>query len=203
MLLSLFFVPLNRINIALYMKKVDSSQWDQLKFGDKRSFEIIFKAYYLQLCLFSRQFTKDMDDAREVVQELFIYLWENRERMKEIDSLQSYIYASLRFNSIRKFNSRPFKNTEIANIPEEELGIDFHDTIEYAQLQQAIFETIELLPPQCQKIFKMSRFERLTYLQIASILKISPKTVEVHMSKALRELHQTLNKYLQSIILLF
>jgi DNA-directed RNA polymerase specialized sigma24 family protein len=56
----------------------------------------------------------------EVVQELFVYLWKNREKTKKIDFVQSYVYAALRFNSIRKFNSKTRDRMEIAEVPEEE-----------------------------------------------------------------------------------
>lgn len=164
---------------------------------------MLFKTCYLQLCIFSNQFTRNMDDAREVVQELFVYLWENKEKIKKIDSVQSYVYAALRFNSIRKFNAKNRNRIEITEVPEEEWSIDFQDQIEYAELQQAVYKTIDSLPPQCRKIFMMSRFEKLTYQEIASILGISPKTVEVQISKALRNLHETFKKYHSGIIFLF
>jgi RNA polymerase sigma-70 factor (ECF subfamily) len=186
------------------MKKVGPLLWEQLKKGDKQSFEVAFKACYPQLCLFSKQFTKDMDASREVVQELFVYLWENKEKIKAIGSVQSYVYASLRFNSIRRRQTKSFQRLEIAAIPEKELGVDFHDEMEFAQLQQAIYQTIESLPPQCRKIFKMSRpevsGEKLTYQEIANLLGISPKTVEAQISKALRNLRKTLAQYLGSLI---
>jgi RNA polymerase sigma-70 factor (ECF subfamily) len=144
-----------------------------------------------------------MDDAREVVQELFVYLWENKEKINKIDSVQSYVYAALRFNSIRKFNAKTRNRIEITEVPEEEWRVDFQDQIEYAELQQAIFKIIDSLPPQCRKIFTMSRFEKLTYQEIADILGISPKTVEVQISKALRSLHETFKRYLSGIIFLF
>lgn len=183
------------------MRKNDSYIWDQLKSGDKQSFEILFKTCYPQLCLFSKQFTKDMDDAREVVQELFIYLWENKEKIRDIDSVKSYVYAALKFNSIRKFNEISFHGIEINEIQENELSFDFHDQVEYAELQYAIYQTIGQLPSQCRKVFEMSRFEKMTYKQIAEELGISIKTVEAQISKALRNLQKALDKYLITIVL--
>ncbi|HAZ02850.1 MAG: hypothetical protein A2W90_17055 [Bacteroidetes bacterium GWF2_42_66] len=183
------------------MRKGDSHIWDQLKSGDKQSFEMLFKTYYPQLCLFSKQYTKDMDDAREVVQELFVYLWENKEKIRNIDSVKSYIFTALKFNSIRKYNDSSSMTIEIFDVSEEKFITDFHDEIEYAELQHAIFQTIELLSPQCRRIFEMSRFEKLTYKEIADSLDISIKTVEAQISKALRNLQKMLNKYLIAIFL--
>lgn len=187
-----------------YITKEDHfSLWNRLKSGDKGSFEVLFKTCYLQLCIFSNQFTRNMDDAREVVQELFVYLWENKERINKIDSVQSYVYTALRFNSIRKFNAKTRNRIEIAEVSEEEWIVDFQDQVEYAELQKAVYETIDSLPPQCRKIFTMSRFEKLTYQEIANTLGISPKTVEVQIGKALRILLETFRKYHSGIIVFF
>jgi RNA polymerase sigma-70 factor (ECF subfamily) len=140
-----------------------------------------------------------MDDAREVVQELFVYLWENRDKIKEVQSVQSYVYAALPYNSIRKFKSRSTGAIEIADVPDREFAVDFQNELEYAELQEAILGTIDSLPPQCQKIFKLSRFEKQTYREIASRLNISPKTVEAQMRKAL----QILQKLLDNMLLVF
>lgn len=143
-----------------------------------------------------------MDDAREVVQELFVYLWENRDR--EIQSIQSYVYAALRYNSIRKFKSKSTGTIEMTDIPESEFSVEFQNELEYAELQEVILETINSLPPQCQKIFKLSRFEEQTYQEIASQLNISPKTVEGQMRKALQILQKALDAFLvTSIFFLF
>lgn len=183
------------------MGKSDSYIWDQIKTGEKKAFEVLFKIVYPQLCLFSKQFTRNMDDAREVVQELFIYLWENKEKIRDIASVKPYVYSALKFNSIRKYNDASIRGIEINDISENELSFDFHDQVEYAELQYAIFQTIEQLPPQCRKVFELSRFEKMTYKQIAEKLGISIKTVEAQISKALRNLQKTLDKYLITIIL--
>lgn len=141
-----------------------------------------------------------MDDAREVVQELFVWLWENRERIKEVQSVQSYIYAALRYNSIRKFKSRSTGAIEIADVPDHELAVDFQNELEYAELQEAILEAIDSLPPQCQKIFRLSRFEKQTYQEIAGRLNISPRTVEAQMRKALQILQKALEALLPAFI---
>ena len=142
-----------------------------------------------------------MDDAREVVQELFVYLWENREKVREIESIRSYVFAALRYNSIRKLNLKLTNKTEIKDIPENELSVEFQNELEYAELQEAVLETIDSLPPQCRKIFKMSRFEKLTYQEIATLLNISPRTVESQIRKALQLLQKVFDSYLLGLII--
>lgn len=177
--------------------------WNRLKTGDRGSFELLFKTCYLQLCVFSNQFTKDMDDAREVVQELFVYFWENKDQIKKIHSVRTYFYAALRYNSIRKYHSKSMNRIEISDLPEKELIADFKDEMEYAELQTFIYEKIGMLPPQCQRIFKLSRFDKLTYQEIANRLGISQKTVEIQISRALKKLQGVLEQYLIILLLFF
>ena len=164
---------------------------------------MVFKAYYLRLCAFSNQFTRNMDVAREVVQELFVYLWENPTKLKDIKSVQAYVYTSLKFNSIRRFNSLDFRTIPIDSLQEYETIDEFRSELEYAELQVELQSQIDALPPRCRHVFVLSRFEHLTYPEIASRLSISPKTVEVQISKALKLLHRALERYLPAIILFF
>ena len=85
--------------------------------------------------------------------------------------------------------------------PDSENDPEFHDHLEYAELQNCILEAVELLPGQCQKVFILSRFERLTYSEIAGRMNLSVKTVEAHISKALRLIQDYLNKTM--LMLLF
>jgi len=181
----------------------DSFIWDKLKIGDKQSFELIFKIYYPQLCLFANRYTRDFDMAREVVQEIFIYLWENRDNLQEKKSVKSYLYAAIRHNSVRRVNGQIKKRLEIEDIPEENIKADFLDEIEYAELQEIIYTTIESFPPQCKKIFSLSRFESATYAQIALKLNLSQKTVEAQMTKALKIIQKKFDEYLLVLSVLF
>lgn len=181
----------------------DSTLWNKLKHGDVQSFELIFKIYYPQLCLFANKYTKDFELAREVVQDMFVYVWENKDKLQDKKSIKSYFHAAVKFNSIRKFNDRNIKQVKIEEIPEYDLKDDFKDEIEFVELQEAIFNTIESLPPKCKKVFKLSRFEQMTYSNIAIELNISKKTVEAQISKALKILQKTFEDYLLIIIIVF
>ncbi len=181
---------------------ITSFLWKQIQNGDKDAFEILFKGNYLKFCAFANRYTQSMDNAREVVQELFIYLWENREKLSNIQSVDTYIFSAIRYNSIRKHNSGIRGDLKISDVPEDELLVGFESELEYAELQEQLLEAIDSLPPQCQRIFKMSRFEQMTYKQIAEVLDISPKTVEVQISKALRVLQKTFENQLLGILIL-
>ncbi len=180
----------------------DAFIWNKLKIGDKQSFELVFKVYYPQLCLFANKFTQDFDLAREIVQELFIYLWENKHTLHDKKSVKSYFYVALRFNSIRRVKDLNKKFVQIVDISKDDQGIDFFDEIEYSELQDNIYSSIESMSPQCKRIFRMSRFGHMSYSKIANTLNISQKTVETHMTKALKIIQRSLDNYLSILVIL-
>lgn len=177
------------------MPVIDLLLWSKVKSGDAEAFEMLFKKYYPQLCILSRRYTNNMNDAREVVQKLFIYLWENRDELTVNFSFRSYLYRAVKYNSIRYIENDKKAGIRMDVIPETDQSREFFDHIEYAELQGKILETINNLPDQCKNVFMLSRFEQLKYAEIAAKLNLSVKTVESHITKALRILHENLNDY--------
>jgi RNA polymerase sigma-70 factor, ECF subfamily len=175
------------------MADIDIVLWNKIKSGEKGTFEILFQSYYPPLCLFAKRYTHDMTLAREVVQDLFVYLWEHREDLSIHNSLKSYLYRAVRFNAIRRIENEKKLGIRMDIMPESN-DSEFNDHLEYAELQSSILCAIEALPNQCQNIFKLSRFEQLKYSEIAEKLNLSVKTIEAQISKALRMIHESLDE---------
>jgi RNA polymerase sigma-70 factor, ECF subfamily len=186
------------------MPDIDLLIWDKVKLGDTKAFELLFRKYYPMLCLFSRRFTNDISTAREVVQDLYIYLWEHREDTKINTSFKSYILRAVKYNSIRRIDNQRRQGVSMDHLTEFTEDASYYDHLEFAELQEKILEAIASLPDQCKHVFKLHRFHQLKYSEIANKLDISTKTVEAHISKALRLIHTYLdNRYLHSFMLLF
>ena len=177
------------------MPDIDLFLWSRVKTGDKEAFQILFDKYYALLCLLSRRYTSDIEKSREITQNLFMYLWEHRYEITVNTSLKSYLCQAVRFNSIRYIENDRKAGIRIEDFPESVNYQELFDHIEYAELQDKIIRSIDSLPEQCQKVFKLSRFEQLKYTEIAERLDISLKTVESHISKALRVLEEKLKGY--------
>jgi len=175
--------------------EIDLFLWSKVKQGDKEAFELLFNKYYTVLCILSRRYTDDLSMSREIIQNLFIYLWEHRTDLDITCCLKSYLFRAAKFNSIRYVEKDRKNGIHLDHFPETEQDETFFDHVEYAELQGKILETIESLPDQCKRVFTMSRFEQLRYSDIAERLDISIKTVESHISKALRILEDSLNQY--------
>ncbi len=175
--------------------EIDLFLWSKVKQGDKEAFELLFNKYYSVLCILSKRYTDDISASREIIQNLFITLWEHRADLNITTSLKSYLFQAAKFNSIRYVEKDRKNGLHLHEMPEPEQDKAFFDPIEYAELQGKILETIETLPEQCKRVFTMSRFEQLKYADIAKKLEISVKTVESHISKALRILEHNLSQY--------
>ena len=169
---------------------LDKTLLNSIREGDAHAFELLFKKYYAPLCRFATQYTRDMDNARDVVQNLFVYLWENRATVRVDHTVKSYLASAVRRNSIR-FVQQQRAKLSLDDIPEDScIDEELYDSLEMEDLYRQLNEAIEQLPPQCQKIFRMSRFDEMKYAEIAQALNISIKTVEAQMGKALKFLRQ-------------
>ena len=177
------------------MPDIDIILWSRIQSGDKQVFEILFQKYYATLCLLSKRYTKDTASARDVVQALFIRLWEQRADIHIEVSLKAYLFRAVKYNSIRYLDNDRKIGIRMDEIPENGNDPEFFDHIEYTELQRVILDTVETLPEQCRRVFTMSRFENLKHADIAEKLNISVKTVESHITKALKILHENLRSF--------
>jgi RNA polymerase sigma-70 factor (ECF subfamily) len=174
----------------------------ELRNGNEVVFETLFKDYYERLCNYANTFINDIDEAEEMVQGTFLSLWEKHENIDIHTSLKSYLYWAVHnncLNRIKHFKVRQEHSTEYLHYADIEYE-QASQSVLSKELEQQINTAIESLPPQCQTVFKMSRFENLTYNEIAEQLNISVKTIENHMIKALKILREQLKEYLPALL---
>lgn len=166
-------------------------------------FEKLFKTHFTALTGFAQSFVYDEDAAKEVVQNVFIALWEKREQLESHTALKSYLYTSVRNRSLNYLRDHHKNRSVLLDeaITENHSGVET-DHLVNDELQIKIENAIQLLPDQCRKVFEMSRFEQLKYKEIAQKLDISVKTVEIHMSKALRILREELKDFAVLLIVI-
>ena len=170
---------------------------------DKSAFETLFRSFFPGLVLFAQKYVPDQDTATEIVHNVFLNLWEKREKVDTSTSLKSYLFRSVHnrcLNFIRdqkKFN----RDETLFDRLDGDRYTDASDHLEEQELEQRIFDSLQALPEKCREVFMMNRFEGLKYAEIAEKLNISVKTVEAQMSKALKILRENLIEYLKIIIL--
>ena len=164
----------------------------ELSNGNEIVYNELFTSYYQSLCMFARKYVEDLDQSEEVVQDVFVKIWKNRDQLIKISSLKTYLFTSVRngcIDQIRKENVRKkYINETIKN------SVDYYEPeiLPDDELADKIKAAINQLPKQRKKIFQMNKTFGLRYKEIAERLNISPKTVENQMGIALKQLREIL-----------
>ena len=163
-------------------------------------FEEIFRAHFTPLCNFAMKFTGNLDEAKDLVHEVFIKTWEKFDSLPSDTNIKSYLYTAVNNRGINYVRDR--RKFVASDEVIEMTSSPNPDSLETTELEGAIQMAIDLLPDRCREVFVLSRFEELKYSEIADRLDISIKTVEVQMSKALKHLREHLSDYLILIFIL-
>lgn len=165
----------------------------EIRNGSEQAFNKAFDLYYSRLCFFADKILHDFDLSRSLVQQVFVDLWIKRSRL-QIDSLQSYLYQSVRNASLDVLKHKKTESKYLATLGKEE-AVQLTDLMEDAELADRINRAIQNLPEKCREIFILCRFDELKYAEIAARLNISVKTVEMQISIALKKLRKELSDY--------
>ena len=177
---------------------------DKHKKLDKPLFEQLFKTHFVHLCNFAYQFVKDSDSAKDITQKVFINLWESRDKIDPQKSIQSYLFTSVRNRSLNYIRDQKKYRSEILDLETHDFEISFEeDSIALSELKDKVDAALDELPEKCRLVFEMSRYKNMKYKDIAEELDISVKTVEAHMSKALKTLRANLEDYAYILLLIY
>ena len=166
--------------------------------NSEQAMEVLFRRHYTYLCQAVFRVILDEHLAEDLVQEVFFELWKKHRRLSITTSYGAYLRRAAinkTLNYIRDHRRVKFDNQE--DLPLAASLTDAVQQLEKAELQELIDQAIDRLPERCRVIFVLSRFEDLTYREIAANLGISEKTVENQIAKALRWLRQALEPYLK------
>ena len=174
-----------------------------MKTLDKAAFEELFRSYFTPLCSFAQKYVNDADEAKDIVHNVFINLWNKRNEITLETSLKSYLFQGVHNRSLNFI--RDHKKLVQFDTPqnESELGkyLKSHDHLESSEAEQRINRALDDLPDKCREIFLMNRFDGLKYREIAEKLDISIKTVETQMSRALKTLRERLSDMITVLII--
>lgn len=158
-------------------------------------FEELFKTNYTRLCNAANKILDDRIAAEDIVQEVFLKLWNKREELNAIQSLNSYLYKAT-INTALNYLESNRRTVRLEIHHEKDRVIAAEDRYQLNELESKINTAVSELPPKCKVIFLLSRHEGLKYQQIADHLDISVKTVENQMGKALKIMRDRLKPYL-------
>jgi RNA polymerase sigma-70 factor (ECF subfamily) len=181
----------------------DSQIFEAIKRDDSGAYEMVFREYYRPMTAYAFRFLNNLPESENIVQEVFLRLWQKRREIMITLSLQNYLFRSV-------------KNQCINYIDHEKIKTGYQDMVinhetnrsEYSEfflefgLKTRIETAIAALPEKRQEIFRLAREDGLKYREIADRLEISVKTVETQMTLALRQLRESLKEY-KNLVMFF
>ena len=165
---------------------------EKIAHGDQNAFKQLFNFYSKRLILFAKSFVKSNEAARELVDDVFIKIWRNKESVTSIQNLKVYLYTATKNNALNYLASRAHQNiTEPFDFFEVELSDNNpspEKQIISREILKKITEAIESLPPRCKMVFKLIREDGLSYKEVGEVLNISTKTVDAQMVIAVKQI---------------
>jgi len=182
------------------MKLSDDEILQLLKTKGESAMEMLYDRYYRYLCHAVYNVLKDSVITEDIVQEVFMEIWKKKEQLNIKISLKAYLRRAsvnkslnyIRDNKIKFEGDDQLKD----NLKSDE---NIQDNLEAKEMEAAVIEAIDQLPPKCRDVFKLSRFEGKTYQEIADIMGISIKTVENQISKALKAMRAAILRHREKL----
>ncbi len=182
-----------------------SSIITQIKNGDEQAFEQIYKEYYARLFHYLKGYLKESEEIKDVIQNTFIALWNNKSSLTEDTRIYSWLFTVVRnqcLNYIRDKETRIKFQSAIELHESEKLRWQSHtlhssipESITLSEITKLIDDAVREMPDGCRKVFVLSRYDGLSNKEIGLQLNISPKTVENQITKALKILRSKFNDY--------
>jgi len=186
----MFNIPMNE-----QIKIEDLELMGRMRSGDEIALKLIYDKYWNHLFKSAYNILHDQQACEDIIQDIFINLWNKRDIIEIRVSLKSYLFASTRYEVYRQVRYGSVREDIFEHIHERLETPSEYGNIEYRELLSQINSIVDNLSTKCRVVYKLSREEQLSHKEIASQLDISTKTVENHLNKALRQLRISLGLF--------
>lgn len=166
-----------------------------INFDDPKAFKRLFELYYKELYCHARKYVHSGDACKDIIQDVFLNLWERRDQVAIQESVKAYLYRAVFYRCVNhmkkaEMDLRHLSNLHLQNNIEHVGSEDVQHALQEKEMMEILDNAIDQLPGQCRKIFMLSRKDGLRHKEIACRLAISPKTVEVQIYRALKFIKQ-------------
>lgn len=187
----------------LLQPTIDNLFWKIAVNDDEESFRVLFFQFFSPLCIFAHRYIERMETCEDVVQESFLKIWENRKNIRIETSARNFLVTTVRNNCIDYLRRQELESVWIQS--KQHVYPDYADGDIYSviELRTMLNNALEKLPENVRVTFEKNRFDGKKYAEIAEEQKISIKTVEAHIGKALKLLREELKDYLPLILILY
>lgn len=194
------------------MPQTQKQLFELLQNGDDASFKVVYNHFYPKLFYFVYEYVPHKDLAEDIVHDTFMAVWRKKAQLKPDTNLNAYLYTLAKNNSLKKIRDQKSRNKIISNSGQSDFELELNakalsslDTsdLTFAEIERIIQSTLNSLPSQCRLVFELSRFESKKNREIADELDVSVKTVEGHITKAIKSFKVALKDYLPLVSFLF
>ncbi|MDH6304811.1 RNA polymerase sigma-70 factor (ECF subfamily) [Parabacteroides sp. PF5-5] len=179
---------------------------NSFKLNNNTTFREMYLSYFPKLVHFSKAHILSQIDAENIVQDVFVYLWENKEVLNSVKNLNAFLFTMVKNRCIDYLRSKTQasgRKYSITDVQEKEFELKLYalqrfdeNSFSHEEIESIISNALETLPPRCREIFILSRMEGLKHKDIAQRLNISTNTIEGHISTALKKLREVLKEYI-------
>ena len=163
--------------------------------NDREAFTLLYRRYWEGLFITAAKALRGKEEAGDVVQDVFLSLWNRRHELKIEDSLPAYLHTAVRYKSIQYIEKNITRRDYLglfADVAINHLPANAEDNLQLKEMQEAVSKSVAKMPPRMQEVYLLSRMEHLSHKQIAEQLNISAETVKKHIQNALNLIRENL-----------
>lgn len=181
--------------------EIDHLFWKIALKDDEEAFKKLFTDFFAPLCVYAHYFVEDKNLCEDIVQEVFFSLWKNRKKLDIHSSTRNFLVTSVKNSCIDHLRKKEVEAKYIGFQNDRHGLYEEEEVYTASELENVIDTALSALPEKLRIVFELSRFEGLTYSEIAEKQQISIKTVEAYMTKSLKHLRTELKDYLPFVFL--
>ena len=170
--------------------------------GDAQAYTEIYNRHWKFLFSAAYNACRNKEDSFDICQTIFLWLWENRVKIKVSVDLKGYLYTAVKYKIANQIRNGKYRELLFENLEQIDTRVQQVNELEIKELKGFIAQLINELPEKCREVFLLSRDEHLTHKEIAQRLGIAIKTVDAHIANALQKLKGPLNKMASLFLLL-
>lgn len=169
--------------------------------NDKEAFSIFFDHFYPKMIRLALIYLPSYQNAEDVVSDVLVKLLKQKTELGKVENFEAYLYAAIKNEALNLIKSKRLRHTHTSYEDQSDfLTSDFTDPYEIYvanELSELIFKTVEKLPPKRKLVYKFIKDDGLKYKEVAELLEISERTVEVHLKLAVKEIRTVIKRYLK------
>ncbi|MEW7291520.1 RNA polymerase sigma factor [Aquimarina sp. 2304DJ70-9] len=167
---------------------------EELKKGNEFVYRYLYEMHYNELCSYIYSLSKNRQQAEDVVQNVMLKIWKNREKLNINTSIKSYLYKSCYYELVDSFKKNKKELNYIEQIKSSVLEVFIEEDTDFIKNQiKKVRDEIDKLPPKCKEVFVLNKMQGFKYKEVAEQLGVSVKTVEAQLSKAMTRIKEALD----------